>query len=154
MDCQVNCLEFRSLYNRWLDARKSSPLPPGAVLHGRNCNACGMYASAMLRVDAGLQEIPDVPVPEELLAFSDRPDVRAPARREELSSLLGRGATYVLPVLVAWSVSLFIPPPWQFAAQFLLLSGGVALFAATSLSPRFVANVHGQGSLMNCKGEV
>lgn len=134
----MNCEEFRSLYNGWLDTRRSSPLPHEAVLHRRSCSACGMYARAMLQVDAGLQNIPDVPVPEALLAFSDRPGVRTPARREELSSLLGRGAAFALPALAAWSVSLFIPPLWQFAAQFLLVSGTVVLFAVTSLSPRFI----------------
>lgn len=142
----MNCLEFRSLYNRWLDGRKSSPLPPGAVLHGRNCNACGEYASAMLQVDAGLHNIPDVPIPEELLAFSYAPAVVDPGRPAGLSSQPGLGAKFAISVLVAWSISLFIPPPWQFAAQFLLVSGGVVLFAVTSLSPMFVANVHGQGS--------
>ncbi len=135
----MNCEEFRSVYNGWLDTRRSAPLPHGAVLHLRSCSACGMYARAMLQVDAGLQDIPDVPVPEELLAFPDMPDVRAPARREELSSLLGRGAAYALPVLAAWIVSPYLPPGWEFAARFLLVSGAMVLFAVTSLRPRFIS---------------
>jgi hypothetical protein len=42
-----------------------------------------------------------------------------------------------LPALAAWSISLLMPPPWQFGAQFLLVSGAVVLFAVTSLRPRF-----------------
>ena len=138
----MNCSEFRSLYNRWLDARKSPPLPSEVVLHGRGCSSCGRYASAMLRVDQGLHNSPDVPVPEELLAFSAAAGVRAPGRPAKLSSQPARGAAIALAVLAAWSVSLFIPPPWQFAAQFLLVSGAVALFTVTSLGPRFIADVH------------
>ena len=146
MDYHVSCSEFRSLYNRWLDARKSSPLPPGAVLHGCNCSACGKYASAMRRVDAGLQDIPDLPIPGELLGFSVAAGAHAPGCPAGLSSQPGVGAAFAISVLVAWSISLFVPPPWQFAAQFLLVSGGVVLFAVTSLSPRFMAEIHGQCS--------
>ena len=146
MDCHMNCLEFRSLYNRWLDARKSSPLPPGAVLHGRNCDACGKYASAMLRVDAGLQDISDVPIPGELFGFSVADGAHAAGRPAGLSSRPGPEAALAISVLVAWSISLFIPPPWQFAARFLLVSGAVALFAVTSISPKLLPKVHGQGS--------
>jgi hypothetical protein len=92
----------------------------------------------MLQVDEGLQNIPDVPLPEELFAFSGAPLVASPGRPGELSSRFVRGAAFALPALVAWSISLFIPAPWQFAAQFLLVSGAMVLFAVTSLSPRFI----------------
>ena len=135
----MNCIEFRRLYNVWLDARESAPLLPEMVLHGRMCSQCSMYSRAILQIDEGLQNIPDVPLPDELLAFSDRPDVRAPARSEELSSLLGRGAAYALPVLATWIVSPYLPPGWEFAARFLLVSGAMVLFAVTSLRPRFIS---------------
>jgi hypothetical protein len=92
----------------------------------------------MLQVDEGLHNIPDVPLPEKLFAFSGSPGVRAPGRGGELSSRFVRGAAFAPSALVAWSISLFIPPPWRFAAQFLLLSGSMVLFAVTSLRPRFI----------------
>jgi hypothetical protein len=142
MHCPMNCTEFRNLYNRYLDGRKSSPLPTEAVLHGRNCSTCGSYASAMVRVDDCLREIPDVPFPEELLAFSGAAGVHFPGPPGELSPRPGRGAAIALPAFVIWSISLFIPLPWQFAAQLLLVSGSMVLLAVTSLSPGFIARLH------------
>jgi hypothetical protein len=97
-----------------------------------------MYASAMLRIDAGLQNIPEVPLPEEILAFAGRPAVHTPGRGGELSSLLRGGAAFALPALAFWIISLYLPPGWQCALQFLLVSGAMVLFAVTSLRPRFI----------------
>ena len=133
----MNCEEFRSQYNVWLDARKTSPLLPEAVLHARDCGACGRYMRVMLRLDAGLQNIPDVPLPEEILAYVEEHGVRDSGR--EISSLLRKGAVLGLPPVVAWFVSVCLPPPWNFAVQFLLVSGAMVLLAVTSLRPRFIA---------------
>ena len=135
----MNCVEFRSLYNRWLDARNSSPLLPEVVLHVRGCSACGKYAAAMLLVDEGLRNIPDVPLPEGLFAFSGSPFAHPPGRGGEHSSrFVGRGAAFALSALLAWSFSLLVPPRWQFAVQFLLVSGSMVVFAVASLRPRFI----------------
>jgi hypothetical protein len=96
----------------------------------------------MLRVDAGLQDIPDVPIPGELPGFSVAAGAHDPGRPAGLSSRPGPEAALAISVLVAWSISLFIPPPWQFAARFLLVSGAVALFSVRSLSPMFIAGAH------------
>jgi hypothetical protein len=133
----MNCEEFRGRYNSWLDGRKSSPLPPEAEHHARECSLCGTYARVMLQIDAGLQNMPDVPVPEEVRAFSVEAGAQAPWRVRKIVCLLRRGAMPGLPALAAWSISLLMPPPWQFGAQFLLVSGAVVLFAVTSLRPRF-----------------
>ena len=133
----MNCEEFRSRYNSWLDGRKSSPLPTDAELHARGCSRCGTYARVMLQLDAGLQNIPDVPVPGEVRAFSVEPGARAPWRVPEIVYLLRRGAVPGLPALAAWFISLLMPPQWQFGAQFLLVSGALVLFAVTTLRPRF-----------------
>ena len=93
----------------------------------------------MLQVDEGLQHIPDVPLPEGLFAFSVSPVAHAPGRTGEHSSrLAGRGAAFALSALLAWCFSLLVPPPWQFAVQFLLVSGSMVVFAVTSLRPRFI----------------
>jgi hypothetical protein len=135
----MNCIEFRRLYNRWLDARNSSPLLPEAVRHVRSCSACGKYAAAMLQVDEGLQHIPDVPLPEGLFEFSGSPVAHAPGRGgEHPSRFIGRGGAFAISALLAWSFSLLVPPQWQFAVQFLLVSGSMVVFAVTSLRPRFI----------------
>ena len=131
----MNCIWFMSLYNAWLDGRKSSPLLPEAGLHARHCSACGMYARAMLQVDDGLRNIPDVPLPEELLAFAGVP---APCRGGGFPFLLRRGAAIALPLLASWIITLYLPLRWQFAVQSLLISGAMVLFAVTSLRPRFI----------------
>jgi hypothetical protein len=135
----MNCTEFRSLYNLWLDGRKSTPLLPEAALHAQECSECETYAGAMLEIDEGLQNIPDVPLPEDLLAYSGGSGVRTPARGRDLSYLLRRGAAFALPALASWIITLYLPPGWQFAVQSLLLSGALVLCAATSLRPRFIA---------------
>jgi hypothetical protein len=135
----MNCEEFRSQYNVWLDGRKSSPLSPEAELHGRSCTDCGTYARAMLQIDADLRNLPDVAFPEEIFAYSGEQGGLAPGRRREISYLLHSGGAVVLPALAAWIISLYLPPVWQFAMQFLLVSGAMVLFAAASLRPRFIA---------------
>jgi hypothetical protein len=133
------CEEFRSQYNVWLDRRKSAPLPPEVELHARTCRECETYSRAMLLLDAGLQRIPDVPVPEEIRAYSGERGTRAPGRGRVLLHRLRSGAVLGLPPVAVWSVSAFIPPPWNFAVQFLLVSGAIFLFAVASLRPRFIA---------------
>jgi len=135
----MNCTEFRTLYNLWLDGRKSTPLLPEAALHAQECSECETYAGAMLEIDEGLQNIPDVPLPEDLLAYSGRTGVRTPARGRDLSYLLRRGAAFAIPALASWIITLYLPPGWQFAVQSFLVSGALVLCAATSLRPRFIA---------------
>jgi hypothetical protein len=135
----MNCIEFRSLYNLWLDGRKSTSLLPEAALHARECSECGTYAEAMLEIDEGLHNIPDVPLPKELLAYSGGRGPRTPARGRELSFFIRSGAAFALPALASWIITLYLPPGWQFAVQSLLVSGAMVLCAATSLRPRFIA---------------
>jgi hypothetical protein len=135
----MTCEEFRIQYNSWLDGRKSSPLPPEAAHHARMCSGCGMYARLMVRIDGGLMNIPHAPVPEEILAFPGSRPAHAPDIRRRLSSRVRTGASLTLPPLLVWSISLIVPPPWQFAFQTLLVSGAMVLFAVTSLRPRFIS---------------
>jgi hypothetical protein len=93
----------------------------------------------MEQIDEGLQNIPDIPLPEELLACSGKPGVRTPVRGREISFLVSRGAAFALPALASWIISLYLPPGWQFAVQYLLVSGAMVLCAVTSLRPRFIA---------------
>jgi len=134
----MNCEEFRSQYNMWLDGRKSSPLSGEAELHARICAACGAYVRAIARIDAGLQDIQDVPLPEEILAFSLKPGGGTPGWGRRLSSIVQRGVPFGLSALAAWIITLCLPPPWQFALQSLLASGAMVLFAVASLRPMFV----------------
>ena len=135
----MTCEEFRSQYNSWLDGRKSSPLHPEAAHHARMCSACGTYARVMVRIDAGLMNIPQAHVPEEILAFPGSSLPRTCGRRGEISSRVRTGASLSLPPLLAWCISLIVPPPWQCAFQTLLVSGAMVLFAVTSLRPRFIS---------------
>jgi hypothetical protein len=83
----MNCIRCRSLCNRRLDGRESSPLLPEMVLHGRVCTT----------------------------------------------------GAFALPALATWIVSPYLPPGWEFAARFLLVSGAMVSFAVTPLRPRFIS---------------
>jgi hypothetical protein len=93
----------------------------------------------MIQIDAGLQNLPGIALPEEILALARKYEAHPPGGNRELSSLLWREAPVVLPAIAAWIISLFLPPVWQIAIQFILVSGAMALFAVTCLRPRFIA---------------
>jgi len=134
----MNCEEFRIAYNAWLDGRKSAPLGPDAARHAAACSSCTMYARALSGIDTALRDIPDVPVPEEILAFTVGNEMHSAHAVPGASSLLRAGALLALPPLAVWCISLCIPSPWQSPLQFLLLSGALIRCAVTSLRPRFV----------------
>ncbi len=88
----------------------------------------------MLRIDAGLGNLPPVSVPEEILD--------AASLRGSHAGALARAAAFAVPAvpaLAAWVIAVSLPWPWNPAAQCALVAGAVMLFAVTSLRPKFVA---------------
>jgi hypothetical protein len=135
----MNCDRFRYRYNRWLDERKRSPLDADSFHHIRICGRCGVYARAMLDIDAGLHDIPDVPVPEEILAPVQDSDRRAAGRSSIDTFLFRDEALVALIAITAWIISLILPAAWQSATQVLLVTAAACRFAVTSLRPRLIA---------------
>jgi hypothetical protein len=135
----MKCEEYRRICNRRLDERNRSPLAAEAELHVRDCPRCNAYARAMFQIDAGLRSLPEVQVPEEVLASALSEGGRCVGPGRELLNRVGRGVAAGFPPAIAWSLGGLLHSPSDTAMQFLLVSAAVALFALTALRPRLSA---------------
>jgi len=132
----MSCEEYRRLVNRWLDARESSPLDGEAESHARGCAGCRSYARAMVRIDAGLRDLPEVQVPEEILESALCEGGRVPGSGRAFLIRCARGAAPGLPAAMAWILSGLLPPPSDIVLRFTLASASMALFALSVFRPR------------------
>jgi hypothetical protein len=135
----MKCEEYRRICNRRLDGRNTFPLAAEAELHVRDCRRCNAYARAMFQIDAGLRSLPDVRVPEEVLASALIEGGRRVGRGREFLNRAGRGVAAGFPPAIAWSLGALLPSPSDTALQFLLVSAAVAILALTALRPRLSA---------------
>jgi hypothetical protein len=127
----MNCKEFSVAYNAWLDTRKLVPLWQGAALHVRACRECSAYADEMGCLDAALRGMAEIPVPVSVLRVAPV-SCAVPARsfRNLLPALAG---------LVAWGITLALPPPWNAGATCVLVTSALVACALASLRPMFIA---------------
>ena len=136
----MNCEEFRERCHVRIDARKKVLTDAEMLAHREGCPACAEFFRDMVAVDAGLREIPRVPVPAPLLhslrQIGEERARTSPGWKPDLE----RAARYLVPGLLLWGAQWVFPEsarPYLSAAITFI---GVIIVVTSTLRPRLLGS--------------
>ncbi len=136
----MNCEEFRERVHLMIDRRNPALNDVEMAAHVGRCMECAGFHHALLAIDAGLRQVPVLPVPGSLvqsLREIGTPQVRpSPGWKPDIE----RAAMYLVPGLLLWTVQWAFPESARPCLLAVMTFIGTFMLMTSILRPRILGS--------------